>query len=256
MANVNLKVMMRVGDNRTAMEMTEWIGKIATTKKSIGAGVTTGVSSHLLRGALDLEARRQGGESQSISIQEAEEDLVSSEELKHEMSAEKGLAWFDLGDGRIIKGRSFWFNADIPDTWEGREFITYFEKYENDEIGLADWVDEQIYSMEERETDRSGQKGPKTEGAYPSDAGGAKLGPEKGQTAERKELPKPPGPFKLSFMTGQRRGRGTVSSYPLSKGDEVLEEQQEGEKPQGEGRPGDSAKPKKIDKGPRKKLKF
>lgn len=152
MANVNLKVMMRIGDNRTAADMTEWFGKITSTKRSVGAGVTTGVSTSSARGALDINARRSGGESQSISYSEDEKDLVSAEELKHEMSAEKGLAWFDLGNGRIVKGRSFWFNAEIPETWEGREFLVQPERFEVDEIGLADWVDEQILAQEEGET--------------------------------------------------------------------------------------------------------
>jgi hypothetical protein len=152
MANVNLKVMMRIGDNRTAADMTEWFGKITSTRRSVGAGVTTGISASTMKGALDINARRSGGESQTVSYSEDEKDLVSAEELKHEMSAEKGLAWFDLGNGRIVKGRSFWFNAEIPETWEGREYIVRPERFEVDEVGLADWVDEQILAQEEGET--------------------------------------------------------------------------------------------------------
>jgi hypothetical protein len=66
MANVNLKVMMRIGDNRTAADMTEWFGKITSTKKSVGAGIMTGTSSSIMKGSLDINARRSGGESQSI----------------------------------------------------------------------------------------------------------------------------------------------------------------------------------------------
>jgi hypothetical protein len=152
MANVNLKVMMRIGDNRTAADMTEWFGKITSTKRSVGAGVTTGVSASTMKGALDINARRSGGESQTVSYSEDEKDLVSAEELKHEMSAEKGLAWFDLGNGRIVKGRSFWFNAEVPETWEGRDCIVRPERFEVDEVGLADWVDEQILAQEEGDT--------------------------------------------------------------------------------------------------------
>src|SRR5690606_1293138 len=60
MANVNLKVMMRVGDNRTAMEMTEWIGKVQTTRKSIGAGISSTSTRTGMHGS---------GESQTINIQ-------------------------------------------------------------------------------------------------------------------------------------------------------------------------------------------
>ena len=167
MANVNLKVMMRLGDNQTAADMAEWIGKINTVKRSIGSGVSSSVASTA------FGMKETGGESQSYSMSEAEKDLVSPEELKHEMSAEKGLAYFDLGTGEIVKGRSFWFNSDLPPTWEGREYINHFEKIENDEIGLAEWVDEKIYSMEQidleseddapkkKTYDKSSKNGPK-----------------------------------------------------------------------------------------------
>lgn len=214
MANVNLKVMMRIGDNRTASDMTEWFGKISSTKKSVGTGVTTGLSSTLLKGSLDLSARRTGGESQSVSYQEAEEDLVSAEELKHEMSAEKGLAWFDLGNGKIVKGRSFWFNANLPETWEGREFIVHPEKLEVDEIGLADWVDEQILSQEQEETSQKFAPKPRSAQETPAvperrQYGGGAAPQASGSASE----PTPPGSFKLGPMLRPGgRPRGTVTS--------------------------------------------
>jgi hypothetical protein len=211
MANVNLKVMMRIGDNRTASDMTEWFGKIASTKKSVGAGVTTGIQTSLLKGSLDLNSRRTGGESQTVSYQEAEEDLVSAEELKHEMSAEKGLAWFDLGNGKIVKGRSFWFNANLPETWEGREFIVHPEKFEVDEIGLSDWVDEQILSQEQDETSQNfapKAKAPSESLTAPPDkkspaASGKSTSPSQSE-------PVPDGPFKLGATPRGGRPRGTI----------------------------------------------
>jgi hypothetical protein len=213
MANVNLKVMMRIGDNRTAAEMTEWIGKINTTKKSVGAGVSTGTSSAMLRGTMDLQARANEGTSQSINFSEDEEDLVSAEELKHEMSAEKGLAWFDLGDGRIIKGRSSWVNSEIADTWEGREFITQFEKTENDEIGLADWVDEQIYSQEQRETaPRNGGAAAAVEGGVERKESGEKESAHKDN--KRQEADAASGPFKITLVPRGGKSRGAVTTLP------------------------------------------
>ena len=156
MANVNLKVMMRIGDNRTAEDMAEWFGKVSVTKTSLSTGVTRSKTGNVVRGAIDLDARAMGGESQSIGMLEAEDYFVSPEELKHEMSAEKGLAWFDLGDGRILKGRCSWFNAVLPEKWEGREHLVRLEKFERDEIGLGDWVDEQIVRQGDAEAARSG----------------------------------------------------------------------------------------------------
>jgi type IV secretory pathway TraG/TraD family ATPase VirD4 len=60
MANVNLKVMMRVGDNRTAQDMAEWFGKVPTTKTSIGQGISSQTSGLVLAGPFDLAARESG----------------------------------------------------------------------------------------------------------------------------------------------------------------------------------------------------
>jgi hypothetical protein len=158
MANVNLKVMMRVGDNRTAQDLTEWMGKVSTTKKTVGSGLSSGRSSDIYGGVVDAGGKRTGSETLTVSISEDEEDLVSAEELKHEMSSEKGLALFDLGDGKIYKGRSLWFDADIPERWEGREFLTRLERLENDNLGLSTWVDQQILNLEQGEIDRGSSR--------------------------------------------------------------------------------------------------
>lgn len=214
MANVNLKVMMRIGDNRTAADMTEWFGKITSTKRSVGAGVTTGVSTSSVRGALDINARRSGGESQSVSYSEDEKDLVSAEELKHEMSAEKGLAWFDLGNGRIVKGRSFWFNAEIPETWEGREFLVKPERFEVDEVGLADWVDEQILAQEEGETSERFSRKPKEERATPRAPDSSPSAAPKANDTRRVEAAQTSqaGTFKMNVDKPAGRSRGVVTT--------------------------------------------
>jgi hypothetical protein len=210
MANVNLKVMMRIGDNRTAQDMAEWFGKVATTKKSVGAGLTTGTSSSVMRGAMDFNAKQTGGESQSISFSEDEEYLVSPEELKHEMSAEKGLAWFDLGNGKIVKGRSFWFNSEVPDTWEGREFLQKLERYERDEIGLGDWVDKQILTAEANDRlgrDRFDEKN--TEGNFESD-----------DSRDNQKLITDDSAFKLNLsQPGPNRGAVRAFSMPATTED-------------------------------------
>lgn len=221
MANVNLKVMMRIGDNRTAEDMAEWFGKVATTKKSVGAGVTSGNSAL-------VPASPLGRKSKTISISEDEEDLVSAEELKHEMSAEKGLAWFDLGDGRIVKGRSFWFHAELPATWEGREFIPELERFEKDGIGLAEWVDERILSQEQSETSprfkpkdgepkSAGKNGapprsnPQQSSGHSSSVSGATNGDAPGDNQQDQA-----GGFKLGGIVGSggRFRRGVVTTLP------------------------------------------
>jgi len=153
-ANVNLKVIMRIGDNKTAEDMSEWIGKINTTKKTLATGISTSLSARELTKHIELNRRSADGFRDGVTFAEDETDLVSPEELKHEMSAEKGLAWFDKGDGRLRKGRSIWFDADLPATWEGREFLTRYESVEADEIGLAEWVDEHILSIEKSQSNK------------------------------------------------------------------------------------------------------
>ncbi|MCB0337599.1 MAG: TraM recognition domain-containing protein, partial [Bdellovibrionales bacterium] len=213
MANVNLKVMMRIGDNRTATDMAEWFGKVSTTKTSVGAGLTTGVSGGAVRAPMDLSARHTGGESQSISISEDEEYLVSPEELKHEMSAEKGLAWFDTGDGKIIKGRSFWFNAEVPDTWEGREYLTSLEKYVIDEIGLGDFIDREILDVERnaRDTVSKAVGAPEQKKSIEHKSHGASI-----DVGESKQEPTEDdgSPFKLD-VSKSTAYRGTVRSFDM-----------------------------------------
>jgi hypothetical protein len=156
MANVNLKVIMRVGDNKTAADMSEWIGKVTSARRTVG---TKGLHGKKIKGDVSLDSITE--DSSSVSFIEGEQHLVSSEELKHEMSDEKGLAWFDMGSGKIIKGRSFWVDAEIPAGWSGREYIVNYEKVENDEIGLAEWVDDKIlkYETEFSDLNRSDSEG-------------------------------------------------------------------------------------------------
>lgn len=133
MANVNLKVMMRVGDNRTAEDMAQWIGKAK-------------------------------GEKRDTQISHQSFSQVDADALKHDMSAEKGLAWFDLGDGRIVKGRSFWFDAEIPEGWDSRRLVPRYDgsgdRYGGDSLGLADWIDKEILRQErgQRETPKESVK--------------------------------------------------------------------------------------------------
>ncbi|MDD2943485.1 MAG: TraM recognition domain-containing protein [bacterium] len=157
-ANVNLKVIMRLGDNKTAEDMSEWIGKVITSKTSLGVGLSAAYSAHELTKNLEFNRRSMDGVRQAITMSEDQTELVSTEELKHEMSFEKGLAWFDLGDGRIRKGRSIWFNAELPPTWEGREHLVHYDAVEGDEVGLAEWVDEHVLSLERQDQERDGSK--------------------------------------------------------------------------------------------------
>lgn len=167
-----------------------------------------------MTGPIDMKSRRTAGESQMISLSEDEEDLVSSEELKHEMSAEKGLAWFDLGNGRIVKGRSFWFNAELPESWEGREFLTKLEKFENDELGLADWVDEQILSQERKET--SAKFLPKSKPQENIALGAVKKKEEKTtpeNTIKENTEPEKSGPFKINLFSKAFRPKSSVNTF-------------------------------------------
>lgn len=217
MANVNLKVIMRVGDNRTAEDMAEWIGKINTTKKTMSTAMSTSLNARELTKHIELNRRTADGIRDGFTFAEDEKDLVSAEELKHEMSAEKGLAWFDKGDGRLRKGRSIWFDSEIPSTWEGREFLTRYESVEADEIGLAEWVDEHILSVEREETRRS-QEVSQTNGDTPADTAVVQNGASKGQKdSETEEEPAEAGPFRLNLLKGFRgmgRSRTVVTESP------------------------------------------
>lgn len=223
-ANVNLKVIMRVGDNKTAEDMCEWIGKINTTKKTISSGVSSSLNAREFTKHIELNKRTADGIREGFTVSEDETDLVSAEELKHEMSAEKGLAWFDKGDGRLRKGRAIWFDADLPATWEGREYLTRYEAVEADEIGLAEWVDEHILSMERRETRKAHEAQANSNGENAQNP----AGPAQGSAGGTASTPSPDGdgaeedddsPFRLNLFKGFRgmgRARTTVTKQPES----------------------------------------
>lgn len=200
MANVNLKVIMRVGDNRTAMDMTEWIGKVNTTKKSISSGISVGFNSRELMKNIEFNKRSSDSIRDALTLADDEEDLVSAEELKHEMSAEKGLAWFDKGDGRLRKGRAIWFDSDVPSTWEGREFLTRYEAVEADEVGLAEWVDEHVLLTEKAASEKSLQASIAEEQA----AAAAAEDSRGGGSHSDGERPAEPGNFRLNLFQGFR----------------------------------------------------
>ena len=233
-ANVNLKVIMRIGDNRTAEDMCEWIGKVSTTKKSLATGISSSLNARQLTKHLEINKRAADGSRDAVTVSEDEEDLVSAEELKHEMSAEKGLAWFDKGDGRLRKGRAIWFEAELPSSWEGREFLTHYETVEADEIGLAEWVDEHILSIERVEVERgleqsqgmqssaaSGSMGGSTGGSMGSSGGssfsagsnssGASSASSAGDSADANKEDDG-SPFRFNMMRGFR-GRGRASTF-------------------------------------------
>lgn len=197
-ANVNLKVIMRLGDNKTAMDMSEWIGKVVKTKKSYGVGLSSGVSHHELTKHLEFNRRASDAQRQAVTVAEDETDLVSPEELKHEMGAEKGLAWFDLGDGRLRKGRSIWFQSDLPSTWEGREFLPHYEGIEGDEIGLAEWVDQFILNEEQQGSAKNEARPPASSApSKPASTQSPKPQPEAPKEVEDK---KSGGAFRFNIM--------------------------------------------------------
>lgn len=221
-ANVNLKVIMRLGDNRTAEDMSEWIGMVNTTKKTIAAGVSSSLNSRELTKHIEFNRRSADGIRDGLTFSEDEKALVSPEELKHEMSAEKGLAWFDKGDGRLRKGRALWFHSDLPATWEGREYLTRYESVEADEIGLAEWVDEHILSVEREETIRSSAKQAGAEAAA-NGRGDSDSSSNTGASSSEKDAAEEEdegGPFRLNLLKGFRgmgRSRTTIAKEPAPK---------------------------------------
>ncbi len=245
-ANVNLKVIMRLGDNKTAEDMADWIGEVITTKKSISSAVSTGVNARELTKNIEFNKRSSDSFRDAITVADDETYLVSPEELKHEMAAEKGLAWFDKGDGILRKGRSLWFNADLPSTWEGREFLVLFDSVEADEIGLAEWVDEQILSTELSAVEKiSGNKN--SNAGYNTSHSPSQTAPHKPTSSPTPSTPPPAGappeppakdsPFKINLMRGFR-GQGKsqttvmVASKPKEKPPEKSPEPPPEKKPE------------------------
>ncbi|BAS60226.1 hypothetical protein NIES2135_65230 (plasmid) [Leptolyngbya boryana NIES-2135] len=145
MANVNLKVAMRLGDNKTAMDLSHWLGKTTVIKKSVSRSKSKGSASSAL--LFDANAKRQTGRSSTESFYEEEVDSVSADELKYGLLAEKGLAWVDLG-GKLTKMRALWIDFDLPKDWKGRSTVPQLEITETDPLALGKIVDRAVLESE------------------------------------------------------------------------------------------------------------
>jgi hypothetical protein len=240
MANVNLKVIMRLGDNRTATDMSEWIGLVKSSKKSVSTALSQSVAARELTKNIEINRQSNDGFRDGITLADDEEELVSPDELKHEMSAEKGLAIFEKGDGIIRKGRSLWFDADVPGTWEGREYLTRYESVEADEVGLAEWVDEQILTMEEAEHERGNKTpDPTISGQMMAAAGMGTTAVSAGgpvpKSAAPAEIPieDDGAPFRLNIirpLKGRIMGRGTVTTVNAPQRPELARPEKQDER--------------------------
>ncbi|MBD1848076.1 TraM recognition domain-containing protein, partial [Cyanobacteria bacterium FACHB-63] len=147
MANVNLKVAMRLGDNTTAVELSKWMGKTTVLKKSVSRSKSKGSASSAVSPLFDATAKRQSGRSSTESFHEEEEDFVSADELKYGLQAEKGLAWVDLG-GKLTKMRALWIDFHLPTAWAGRYLVPRLEVFEKDSLSLSAFVDRAVTQRE------------------------------------------------------------------------------------------------------------
>jgi hypothetical protein len=147
MANVNLKVAMRLGDNTTAVELSKWMGKTTVLKKSVSRSKSKGSASSAVSPLFDATAKRQSGRSSSESFYEEEEDFVSADELKYGLQAEKGLAWVDLG-GKLTKMRALWVDFHLPTSWNGRYLVPRLEVFEKDSLSLSALVNQAVIQRE------------------------------------------------------------------------------------------------------------
>ncbi|MBD1848358.1 TraM recognition domain-containing protein [Cyanobacteria bacterium FACHB-63] len=146
-ANVNLKVVMRIGDNKTANELSEWLGKTTVEKKTVSRSKSKGSAGSATTPLFDATAKRQSGRSYTESTFQEEEDFVPPDELKYGLQSEKGLAWVDLG-GKLTKMRALWVDFSLPKHWTGRGTVPLLESYERDKLDLAKWVKQELFNGE------------------------------------------------------------------------------------------------------------
>lgn len=132
MANVNLKICMRVGDDETASALSKWMGTVERVKRSVSRSRTL------------FNPAEKARSLSNTSVTEEEVEAVSADSLKHELSTEKGLAWFDLGNGRVTKGRTLWLDAEIPQSWPARKHLITPIKSFCKMLRLSNWIDRQV----------------------------------------------------------------------------------------------------------------
>jgi hypothetical protein len=181
-ANVNLKVVMRIGDNKTANELSEWLGKTTVDKKTVSRSKSKGSASSATSPLFDANAKRQSGRSYTESTVQEEEDFVPPDELKYGLQAEKGLAWVDLG-GKLTRMRSLWVDFSLPKHWAGRSTVPLLESHERDKLNLAKCVEQELFKGELQCNEEPPQQ-PVQVSAVPSPV---------------TELPPPNKPFRLSL---------------------------------------------------------
>lgn len=69
------------------------------------------------------------------------EDDMSDSEIEDEViENHKKIAWFDFGNGSLVKGRYLTLNTVLPEDWSGREFVVKYDNIERDEVGIANWI--------------------------------------------------------------------------------------------------------------------
>lgn len=156
MANVNLKIMMRVGDNFTAKIMSEWLGKVTVYRKSLGAGTTYSKSTGIFSAGLDPDNTHTHGTSNFFAFYEDEEDRVSADDFKHNLGSEKGLAWIDIGDGNPQKARCLWMDPDL--NFPARDEILRYATHQSEKLGLSDVVEHELLKIQEPRSREDGQR--------------------------------------------------------------------------------------------------
>lgn len=199
MANTRTKLYMELGDSKTAEEAARWLGKTTVYRESGSAATATGKMHDWGGGSL----RNSLNQSTSLSWSEDEDDLVKADYLKHQLSQEKGLAYFDLGGGRIVLGRTAWV-APIPlDGFAPRDHLRHTaEASAHEPLGLADWADDAVRQAE-AELRQGNEELPECDPLETSP-----------DLSAPPPQPPPPatGPLKFTAVHGQRRGKGRIST--------------------------------------------
>lgn len=110
MANVGTKIALRLGDEQSARDMSGWFGERDTVRRSRSVATMRGLGMSAAR-PIDLNAGLFTSRSRVDGESEDRRSIVHPEDLTHGLANERGVAWVDMGGGRIEKARLFW--ADV-----------------------------------------------------------------------------------------------------------------------------------------------
>ena len=127
-AHVHIKVMLRIDDLQSTADLIDWFGRmIAPNPGNLPTVVSE--SARTIKGGIHFDSKvgRDVVHAHPTLTAASQPQQVANETLMRKLVGDRGLAWFDAGNGKVIRGRTFWLDAELPGSWDGRDQVSVFQ---------------------------------------------------------------------------------------------------------------------------------